>query len=116
MLLGEHDEKSVKKEMLELVMSCQGFAKNLSRVDPNFWNRIHVPDATMLHALINDDLTQQQDAILDQYVTMLRLGASDRERRTVIDHFTFLSEMLRSQGKTGNLESLDHLRKVISTD
>ena len=72
----------------------------------------------LLHALIEDDLPQQESEILEEYTIVFRLGASVRERRTVVDHTIFLSEMLEQLGNldanADTLKSLSRLQQALA--
>jgi len=62
---------------------------------PSFWERVHAPDAALLRALIEGNLTEKQaNEVTGQYREVFQTRSTAYERESVLNQLDFLSEIL----------------------
>lgn len=103
-----------------LIDECKEAARKADEKEPSFWNRVTEPDAELLLHLALGDLEEYQGAITTLYQKAFRIGATQKQLSSVVQHFDFLHEMLASVGKKSaatkkNLDALEKLRVTFNS-
>lgn len=113
-LLGELKEKKELNEALELLEKSRDAGKARHAREPNFWDRIAVPDSALLAALIRGTLNESVDDVQRQYLQQFNIGASARERASVLEQIEFLTAILEDHGQDEQVPALETLHNGLA--
>ena len=80
----------------------------------SFWDRIVRPDAALIRALVKSEIESNEQSLLELYRRELTLGATARQRSTVLEQLQFVDLILKAKGKFADAaEVLARLRNSL---
>ena len=83
----------------------------------SFWERIVRPDAALGRALLNlgqGQIERDEQSLLDQYRREFELGATARQRSSVLEQLQFTAVILKAKGKPDAAAVIDRLRENLA--
>ena len=83
----------------------------------SFWERIVRPAAALGRALLNlgqGQIERDEQSLLDQYRREFELGATARQRSSVLEQLEFMEVILKAKGKSEAAAVIDRLRENLA--
>ena len=97
-------------EFLLVIEACVQAASQRQAVQPDFWERVHDPDAALLRALIEGKLADQATTIRQKYRKAFQERSTAYERESVLNQLDFLGEALAWKGEQEPAGQVSRLR------
>lgn len=113
-LLDQLTSNKARSEALKLIEQSREAGAARHARQPNFWDRIAVPDSALLKALISGALDESVADVQRKYLQQFNLGASARERASVLEHIDFLVAILEDKGQDEQVPALKTLRSGLA--
>jgi tetratricopeptide (TPR) repeat protein len=102
-----------KEELLNLLDETEKVVRERGRrEEPTFWDRIGLPDTTLLCHLVKRDLANHQQEVAELYRKVIASGPTAREISSVRNNLDFLIMMLDTREKD-TIKALQNIKTVL---
>jgi tetratricopeptide (TPR) repeat protein len=105
---------ATRRELLDLIGRSERVVLAQPAPQRGFWDRVNLPDAAVLRALIEGNLEQRQKQILGLYREAFRQGVSSRQRNSMLQQFDFLIAAADWRDQAALAGSLRRLRDALA--